>query len=222
MVHWSEIHVEWLKRISPEDFSERELYIVSDAELGPGYRSDGFHAWVSRAGGKRFRSHLERTGLWRGEGDVITVCDSWFQLDRSAADGTLVHELGHALDHRGREPLISDETISSVLRSDRERVASGIPIPLGKRSHDPEWVGHGHSWIRAAIHLTSRATVHHGYVGFAGEFYGLSSSLKYIEALGNEPWRLRNLPIAEILKTPAPTPFTELFERDTKPVAVAG
>lgn len=64
VVHWSEIHVDWLKRVSPADFAERELYLVSQAELHPSYHcavlSPGFateragdyaHTWTGSAFG---------------------------------------------------------------------------------------------------------------------------------------------------------------------------
>lgn len=222
MVHWSEIHVERLKRISPADFAERELYVVTDAELGPSYRHGSALAWVCAAGGKRFRSHLERIGLWRGDGDVIAVCDSWFQLERSRADGVLIHELGHVVDNRGLEAVVSDEGIELTLQKDQAKVALGDPVFVDDSGPAPKWSGHGLSWIRAVIHLICRAGVSQWHVNFADEGYGLSDRVEYIKALGDEPRRLESLPVAEILKQPAPAAFTELFERDTKPVAVAG
>lgn len=222
MVHWSEIHVDWLKRISPSDFAGRELYLVSQAELHPSYHDGKAIAWVCHGAGRRLHPHLERIGLWRGSGDVVVVCEPWFRLEPSRAYGTLIHELGHAIDNREFEEIVAGEDSSAdAAQRDRLKESANEPIFREVSPSLPKWHGHGDNWIRAVIHLIARANIGYWDVAFADPFYGLSSRLEYLEALGDEPNKLASLPICEILKTEPPAAFVELWKRDTQPKAAA-
>jgi len=126
---------------------------------------------------------------------------------------TFTHELTHALpfavlpDSR-RVP--SAETLEQA-RVDHEKWATAIfnPVP---------WWQHGLEFTRRALHLHYRATV----AGFdvpldglcAGPKYALAPPESYRDALGDEPARMAGATFTEILRTPLPIEFRELFRRD--------
>jgi hypothetical protein len=86
---------------------------------------------------------------------------------------------------------------------------------------DGSWEGHGLRFIRACGHLAWRARQHgHQYnlrdLGATGEGYGLSHASHYSQALGNEPRAMADLPIRQILDSPPPTAFAQLWANDTR------
>ncbi len=85
----------------------------------------------------------------------------------------------------------------------------------GQRSHQLRW-------HRAALHLCWRAN-QNGHpttpplMTIGGDTYGVSCGMDYYRILRDdgEFQRCRDMPIREVVNTPPPEPFTELWKRDT-------
>jgi len=83
------------------------------------------------------------------------------------------------------------------------------------------WGQHGVSFIRGCVHITHRAAMLGERIAFVGIFnnfkYGLPSSpAEYAHALGDEPERLADLPLIDVLKTEPPKALTDVFARDVR------
>jgi hypothetical protein len=64
--------------------------------------------------------------------------------------------------------------------------------------------------LRKRVYLVSPAGM-----SVAGEWYGLSDWMEYHNTLTDELKKMVDVPVVEILKTPAPKPFIHLWQRDT-------
>lgn len=129
-----------------------------------------------------------------------------------------LHELAHHLTfcslHASLNQLAGKE-LDLSLPSLEQIAAMGSPLPTPAEP----WEMHESQFTRACLNIVHRANV----AGFntninnltvAGERYGLSRAARYGEALGDEPEALADVPISEILLTPAPAAFLDLFARD--------
>lgn len=211
--HWSADLVGWARRKFSIDLAGREVYFVSDVEAGPSFHVPGAAAWVGVGLDQRLQPRLEELGLWQGPGDVVVVQAGWSQQSADGELGTLVHELAHAIQFR--EETLSPAEVAAFREVDQRRndqARRGETVRFSAPS--VPWELHEADWIRAALHPARRAGVPEFLIGFAGPRYGLSGGEEYIKALGDEPQRLAGLPVAEILKTPAPAAFDDLFAAD--------
>src|SRR5205085_2161085 len=85
------------------------------------------------------------------------------------------------------------------------------PRPLIDPQHDQRW-------IRATLHVWQRA-LQHGWITDPEDALnnvraGLSPGWQYLQALADETIRMRHAPVCEILATPEPHAFTELWAQD--------
>jgi hypothetical protein len=213
--HWSWDLSRWLKSTFPIDLDGREAYILGSLEAGPGFSLPDSMAWTGAGLDRRLRDRLELLGLWNGPGFAV-VTQSGFSRGTVGEREILVHEFAHWIEWQASP--ISDElmmwvllhdwfTIRGVETADRQTESAVI--------ERPPWAGHEAPFIRAAIHASHRAGVYASDCRVAGAVYGLSACPWYEHALGDEPRRLESLPVAEILKTPAPAAFAELWASDT-------
>jgi hypothetical protein len=133
-----------------------------------------------------------------------------------------VHEVGHAVADRwgvtrAEAPEPSPQALAlekRVLPLAAADLAEGELSPEGWAS---EFLGHGLDWIRAVLHLRRRIGARGTYLPASvciGRRGWLSLAETYDGALGDEPEQLAERPLAEILDSPPPPPFAELWEAD--------
>lgn len=170
------------------------------------------------ATGREFASVIAPSRLWPTplRPDVlrfVTICAALHELAHHVE--TLAF-LRHVERSFGYSPVVD-----SVLSHDAlvECLSATMPAPLAP------WFAHEAGFIRAAIHVSHRAQLH-GFINgtptnltIAGNRYGLSPVGRYCEALGDEPQRRQEEPIAEILLTNSPIEFDALFTSDTQQIA---
>lgn len=156
----------------------------------------------------QLKAVLIELGEWFGPGPQIVLC--------GGDDlGVFIHELAHVLPFEPRRDAIDDPMFASFRRLTLTRWAAEPTIPADK----PKWTGHDLDFIRTVCHLHGRVNMSGrmlclSEIPFAGEPYGLSPSWKYLSALGDEPERMASKSFREILATPAPNSFLELWKRD--------
>src|SRR5262249_10120013 len=122
----------------------------------------------------------------------------------------LLHEAAHVLTEPDGAPLqaaelagIQREIRAFAMRPQRR----GVPL----------WDGHGAEYSRAALHLIYRASrlgvfvEPHQIVGGMAR-YGLSHGCHFVEALGDEPAALADLPIGAALARPPPRSLLEFWQ----------
>lgn len=210
-------------KVAPRDLDDTPVYVIDTAELFPG----GCLLWGGTSGSLDWiaKPYLEAVGRWRGRGVAIAL--NFNAIEEADPTGysvmpllreTTLHELAHALERTvfasDWEPVGDD---AAMLRHayDTHVVSEHVPSMVG-----PWNDGHGDRFVRACLHLYHRARgvlapVYDVDRLCAGTFYGLSSARLYLDALTGEPELLRDAPIRDILATPAPAEFAELFARDT-------
>ena len=211
------------RSVAPLDLGDMPLYIVPQSRLpnhlGGKAVCDGFYS-------PRLDMYLESVigPAWRGRGPCMVINDTDFdeRMDpadiESAISGIALHELSHTLDR----PVLSckPSPAADPVRIQFEALCMGDAV-----AHDPApaenaapFQGHGHRFIRAALHLRHRAEVVGVpiplYCYCAGNQYGLSHPNCYRDALGDEPVRLADTSIRNILDTEYPKAFWRLWTTD--------
>lgn len=156
------------------------------------------------------RDALESRGEWKGSGPFIVFNDE--NLTEAEFWVIFLHEMGHTL------PAVSLEVVSTPeTRAARD---ADLAAATAKYPGEPGWTrGHGTEWLRICCHLWWRLALtcnrvvpfHHAYDGAA---YDLSYPQLYMEAIGNEPLLMRDFTFADIVASPKPTAFQQLFNWD--------
>lgn len=208
------------------------VYVRSFEELGipvdyriRGSRCYGCH---SKLGDLKER---EKVDDWRGRGALLKINLDLIRQDNPSDDShhkiraVTLHELAHYVE-RLRIPIERNELEDwpEPLRLAFEKLqAKNFEVDEPDEPVEPlPWVGHGDDFIRACIHIQHRAAkLGHYYslnaMHVAGNTYALSDPDLYREALGDEPQRLENLPLADIWQHEPPATFETVWLHDTLP-----
>lgn len=209
------------RRIAPLDLGNTPLYIVPQSrlpdELGGKAVCDGFTS-------PSLDLYLKDIigPAWRGRGACMVINDTDFcHMDAMdielAVLAITLHELAHIVD---RPTVYRDRQGENPMRIEFEALCVGYEM-----SRDPPpaeiaapFQGHGLRFVRAALHLRHRAEAVGAPVSLfcycAGNKDGLSHPSRYREALGDEPARLADMSIRDILDVPYPEAFWCLWTAD--------
>lgn len=209
------------RAVAPLDLADVPLYIVPQSRLpdhlGGKAVCDGFTS-------PRLDLYLQEVigPAWRGRGPCMVVNDDFeSHMDARDVESDIFHTVLHELAH-----ILLRPTAHRHQPSDNPALLQFEALCMGNavsREDEPAetaapFQGHGHRFIRAALHLRHRAEVlgtlvpMFGYC--AGAYYGLSHPNRYREALGDEPVRLADRRIRDILDTPYPKAFWRLWSTD--------
>jgi hypothetical protein len=184
------------------------------------------------------RPLLECMGRWKGRGFAAVFFEEHFQrlpasVIQPALINVAIHESAHFFEDAesgwrkdpGEWPPEMQSTFDELrFESAGNQGAAVIREADPLRAQMPRpFLHHEFAFIRSAIHATARAFIKgwgaSGHLfplgsSFGGEFYGLSDSGEYERALGDEISRMLEMPIIQILKTPAPARFMRLWKAD--------
>ena len=211
------------RQIAPLDLGDLPLYIVVQSRVpanrGGKSTADGFTA-------ASLDLHLQDIigTAWHGRGPCMVVndidlCDG--QPDRadveSAFCGIVLHELAHILMRPVPfKPRPDAEPAQIVFESLVIGHAVATEPPLSAQVEP--FADHEADFIRVALHLRHRAERAGMLVPMfffcAGTYYSLSHPNRYREAIGDEPARLADMSIRNILDTPYPKAFWRLWTTD--------
>lgn len=202
--------------IAGRDLGQTPLYVVPQSSLPPACgTASRSYAYTSPSLDLYLAEHIPD---YRGRGPCMVVNDLAIAQDYDAEDfdfivpGFVVHELAHILD---RPALFADRTgvDPALIRFESLVVAKADDLP--PRTDVPEYFGHGPTFIRVALHLRHRVELAGVRLSpaqlCAGRRYGLSHALQYHDALGDEPERMVDTQIRNILATPPPRAFSSLW-----------
>lgn len=225
-------HAEALCRAVAPDLAGRPLYVVLHADLPAELRvANGPAGLTTRHLDLILKPTLERLGRWRGRGAAMIVDPTaiaealahrdWSSRRRAFAPaimGVVLHELAHILDadlSGGPEPE-PDLVVFAGLALAAE--LNGTTPPTNGPAATIPWQRHEWRFIHTALHLAHRAAAT-GTRMFATDVfdaaeYGLSPTLQYVKALGDEPERLAACDFATIRATPPPPAFADLWRAD--------
>jgi hypothetical protein len=203
--------------VAPAELAEAPLYLLDMADTAR--RAAGIcYAYTSTAShtDSALRDVLVERGEWRGPGRIVVFDMEGIKQDcdnlRRAVLQVLLHELAHCLpvpvQTKDREP----STISRLadILAHKQFVAAPVqPTIAGD---------HGGPFVRRCVHVWHRAL----WAGFhaniwsicAGGRYGLAHAYDYIEALADEPLRLRGETFASIEEIEPPAAFSRLWDSD--------
>lgn len=175
------------------------------------------YALADAVGVSDVRFVVSDVGHGYGYADLdAATCVIGHQESRGDYIGVALHEMAHCV--LCPRPL---QTAGPVVQREKaDEVLNAIPNRQGLMQRICPWFMHGKEFIRLCLHLQYRAVA----AGFecswtdlrcAGQQYELSPVWMYGNRLADEPSRLSHLPLTDVLETPEPKEFTELFETDT-------
>jgi hypothetical protein len=210
------------RAIATRDLAGSPLYIVPQsvlpADFGGSSVCDGFTS-------PSLDLHIKRCigPAWSGRGPCIVVNDVALRAETEARDfdqaflAVVLHELAHVLErpmlYRERQNATED-----VLAKEAQQIMHAVASEPRPIEQVVPFIGHGIRFIRAVLHLRRRAERLGAYLSPAslcgGEGYGLSHAVRYDDALGDEPDRQKDQTLADVLRTPPPPPFTDLWRTD--------
>lgn len=214
------------ERIAARDLGDVPLYIVAQSSL-PGSYGDAsatYGCW-SPLNDLYFRDALGSD--WRGRGACVLINDLALREDFGDEDLELhflamtLHELGHALQqgiwYRERTDVTPD-LLKDRMKFESFALALQLAEPPTAAEAQAAFFAHGGPFIRVCLHLAFRAGVAGERIGPAllcgGRRYGLSHAMRYQDALGQEPACMRRRTFRDILATPAPKAFRQLWLQD--------
>jgi hypothetical protein len=210
------------RRIAPRDLGHTPLYIVPLSQIrsilgGPSV-CDGF---TCPSLDVYLRNDIGSS--WRGRGPCMVINDLQFG-DAEPEDvelmffATVLHELAHILE---RPRLFRERTDAEPARLAFEAIVLAAYVQDPPIENMPERMGlqdHDERFIRAALHLRYRAEAAGVCISPAlvcpTRDYGLSHANAYRDALGDEPIRLANARIRNVLASPPPEEFSRLWADD--------
>lgn len=213
------------RTVAGRDLAGLPLYILLQSEvadvMGPENFSDGY---TTPNLDLNLRSVIGEA--WKGRGPCmvvndVSIADEHFPEDVDVvAMSTVLHELAHILDRP------SPVDLQSLPSEDRIEFETLVISNAARHEHRPlptPYFGHEEQFIRIALHLQFRAALV-GVVTIpnllcAGRRYGLSHAHRYMEAIGDEPADMLQVPFAEITRTPPPESFTHLWLSDVSQYA---
>ncbi len=210
------------RTVAGRDLTGLPLYILLQSEvtdvMGPENFSDGY---TTPNLDLNLRSVIGEA--WQGRGPCmvvndVSITDEHFLEDVDVvAMSTVLHELAHILD---RPSPVDPQSLPSEDRIEFETLVISNAARHEHRPLPTPYFGHEDQFIRIALHLHYRAALA-GVESIpnllcAGRRYGLSHAHRYIEAIGDEPADLLELPIAEISRSPPPEAFIALWQSDVR------
>ncbi len=209
------------RRIAPRDLAGVPVYVVPQsalpADLGTADACDGY---TTPSLDLYLRDVIGP--CWRGRGPCMVIND--LVLREEAPDdlethflATVLHELAHVLE---RPALYRDRPEEELARLMFEALllAQVVAEPLSPEEVSAAFLHHGERFIRAALHLRRRAEFAGVCIGPAlvcpNRQYGLSHANAYQAALGDEPIRLADASIRDVLAGQPPEEFARLWADD--------
>lgn len=207
------------RAVAGRDLEGIPLYLVPQSILPPQCGSgDHCYAYTTPSLDLYLRDHIRD---WRGRGPCMVINDAGLAEDYDGEDlayrtqTTVIHELAHILD---RPALFADRTGVDPNKILFESLVVAKVGERPQRDDIPLYFGHGHSFIRIALHLCNRAVqagVHISPAAIcAGHRYGISHAICYRDALGDEPQCCAAMLFREILATKPPVAFAKLWTED--------
>jgi hypothetical protein len=158
---------------------------------------------------------LAAKGEARGDAPAIVLCRQ-FNTPTALLE-TLIHELSHCL------PFFAADYAAGLTLAERGRcelaIAAFSTNPSGELPNRPPWFpDHDKNFIRICVHLWWRAAILGHFTSLdgiaAGNRYGLTPLTAYWECLAAEPVLMKDREFSEILATPAPAAFENLWRDD--------
>ncbi|MBM3984031.1 MAG: hypothetical protein FJ304_27950 [Planctomycetes bacterium] len=209
------------RRVAPRDLAGVPVYVVPQSAalglFGHAKECDGFTVpsldlYVRHAIGP----------AWRGRGPCMVVNDIALVADvpedlEPYFLATAIHELAHILErpelYSGRsEPEPARLTFEALV------IARAVAEPPTDVTEAAEFLTHDERFIRAALHLCHRAARVGEPVPLSlvwnHRCYGMSHVRAYRAALDDEPRRMADARIRDVLATPPPEPFARLWADD--------
>ena len=218
---WRTQAVDLLRTIDADAFGTAYVLCASDVGGMPAGCAGITGALLDR----QLRQYLESSGQWQGPGFCCVIDTDQFNGrydgDREAA---LLHAVVHEAAHHaaiGRAAMLAkpDSELEPMLLA-ALRSVDFDSLPMIGVAPGPLWEHHGAEFIRANLHLHYRAwhlaqrLLWLDMLSVAGPTYGLSPAELYVEALGDEPERCNGWSMLDVIETPAPAAFLELFAKD--------
>jgi len=207
------------RAVAGRDLEGTPLYLVPQSILPPQCGSgDHCYGYTTPSLDLYLRDHISD---WRDRGPCMVVNDIGLAEDYELEDlayivpAYVLHELAHILD---RPTLYEDRTGVDPNKLLFESLVVANVGERPQRDDLPPYFGHGHSFIRIALHLCHRAQQTGVDVRptaiCAGHRYGLSHASLYLEALGDEPARCAGMSFQDIKSFKPPRAFSHLWTVD--------
>ncbi len=164
---------------------------------------------------------IRQQGIPYNNGPAIVIGERLAAHDATAIP-VMIHEAAHAIEQYTDG---SDYIPRPDGRMSFAKIERAIDMHLGTTYKERPWIGHGPAFIRITIHLWFRAQIAGLPIMLdsctvAGDTYGLSHPLEYLNALEScgelSRWLRWNRTLKALVNEPLPTAFAELWQRDTR------
>jgi len=196
--------------VATRDLDGIPLYIVPEFRLTP--EQGGNSACYAYTASSMDLYHQKVIGdQWTGRGACIVVNDTELrrlvpsdtQLEK-AIKAKVLHELAHILEWPSPYKPRPDADRATI-RREAAKVGKEVSRHLTPKERRKPWLGHEARFIRIAMHLRYRAERAGVYIISSmvhrAEDYELSPTIRYVQALGDEPERMMDATIHEICAT---------------------
>jgi hypothetical protein len=157
------------------------------------------------------QKYLVSAGEYHGPGPYIALRKG---LPREQRLAVLLHEMAHVLP---AAPVGLPPDTADVRQEAELRIAQFTADPVPSVDGLPTWIAsaHGRGFTRISLHLWWRAAMRGEVTPLAdlcgGAHLELPPCYLFWCAIGNEPVKMQHATFAEILATPEPEPFRDLW-----------
>lgn len=217
---WEDDSAELLRQLAPGDLAGQQLYVV-DARQVEQYDSrlglPGAAGWTGRCADLQLADFLTRAGRWQGRGFACAVYPDRCR-DVQHLVGCAAHELAHFVCYP--QPQETGQAADVLARELLGWLDTpGTATTQQAAAELPRWHQHGADFVRAAAHLSHRAgllmqSVRPAHLQYSKPYLGSAFAERmWVDALAGELDTRQ--PLRELIKTPAPQRFVELWELAT-------
>jgi hypothetical protein len=214
------------RKLVPTDLAQSACYIVPHTFLGwP--RSEQFWrqslAWTSAVLDLKLQDNLRAVGKWRGRG-FATIVNDGLICSEPGFFAIALHELCHWLTEPEWQ-VVDTSRLSEALPNLERAVLTMASRPFAEDPTDEigwlkfDWAVHGSDFARACVHLLYRAGVHGVPINpvemrFAKRWGNCQyAPATYTAAIGTEPRDRQEEPLRDILRSPPPADWINLWAK---------
>lgn len=211
------------RHIAPLDLAGLPIYVVPQSAIAAKFgNADATYGYIFTWLDWVLREEIGAS--WEGRGPCMVINDIAMRQDMPGSIealflSTVIHELSHVFERGMRFDSTPDISPDRVI-FEQLRMAHEVKNPVPESGQARTYHQHGQRFIRAMLHLRHRAEAHGVRLAPAILFNDgpaiFATAFDYLLALQNEPERMFDASIAEILASHVPPAFERLWLKESE------